>query len=201
MGRKRGLDLDQVVAAATEIADREGLGALSLASLASALGVRSPSLYTHVNGLDGLRRQLTFHAANLLSAELADSVEGLEGTEALTAVAEQLRSFAHRHPGLYDSFLPAPTQSDDPDLASALEEPIKLVGSILASMDIEQPKVIPLIRALRSAVHGFIDLELHAGFGLSDDIDDSFKTTINLAIGAIAARTSTDHTESHGHPS
>lgn len=189
MGRKLGLDLDQVVAAATEIADSEGLGALSLASLASALGVRSPSLYTHVDGLDGLRRQLTFQAANLLTVELTDAAEGLEGSEALTAIAEQLRSFAHRHPGLYETFLPAPTPDEDPDLASALEGPVKLVGAVLTNMEVDQIHVIHLIRALRSAVHGFIDLELHAGFGLPDDIDDSFTTTINLVIETIAART------------
>ena len=53
MGRKIGLTLDRVVAAAAEIADSAGLDALSLASVASALGVRSPSRYNHVDGLAG----------------------------------------------------------------------------------------------------------------------------------------------------
>ena len=106
------------------LAGRDGFGALSLASLASTLGVRSPSLYNHVDGLAGLRRQLAFHASGLLTAELVSSVDGLEATEALRAVAEQLRSFAHRHPGLYDSLLPAPTPDDDPELAAALRKAI-----------------------------------------------------------------------------
>ena len=42
-----------------------------------------------------------------------------EGTAALRAIAERLRSFAHRHPGLYDSFLPAPSPDEDPE---AVEE-------------------------------------------------------------------------------
>ena len=94
MGRKLGLTREQVVAAAAEIADHDGLGSLSLATVASKLGVRSPSLYSHVDGLAGLRRQLTLHASWLLAAELAERVEGLEGTEALRAIAEHLRSFA-----------------------------------------------------------------------------------------------------------
>jgi AcrR family transcriptional regulator len=191
MGRKLGLTLEQVVEAAAEIVDSDGLGALSLASVASTLGVRSPSLYNHVAGLAGLRRQLSIHASRLLTAELVDSVEGLEATQALRATAEQLRSFALRHPGLYDSFLPAPTPEEDPEVAAALAEPVSVVGSVLARMGIDAATVIPLIRALRASVHGFVDLELRGGFGLPDDIDDSFTTTIDLVIEAIAAHSTT----------
>ena len=191
MGRKLGLTLNHVVETAAQIADRDGLDALSLASLASTLGVRSPSLYNHVDGLAGLRRQLTLHATTMLTAELADSVEGLEATEALSAVAYQLRSFAHRHPGLYDSLLPAPTPDEDPELAAALREPVTVVESALAGMNVDPVTLIPLIRALRASVHGFVDLELRGGFGLPDDIDDSFTTTINLVIEAIAANSTT----------
>jgi AcrR family transcriptional regulator len=191
MGRKLGLTLEQIVEAATEIADRDGLDALSLASLASALGVRSPSLYNHVNGLAGLRRQLTLHATSQLTTGLTTSVDGLEGAEALTAIAVELRSFAHRHPGLNASLLPAPTPEEDPELAAALREPANVVANVLDAMSIDPVTVIPLIRALRASVHGFVDLELRGGFGLPDDIDDSFTTTINLVIEAIAAHSQT----------
>jgi AcrR family transcriptional regulator len=187
MGRKLGLTLEQVVDAAAEVADRDGLDALSLASVASTLGVRSPSLYTHVDGLAGIRRQLSIHASSLLTAELTDSVEGLESTQALRAIAEQLRSFARRHPGLYDSFLPAPTPQEDAEVAAALAQPVSVVGSVLAGMGVDPVRLIPLIRALRASVHGFVHLELRGGFGLPDDIDDSFAATINLVIEAIAA--------------
>jgi AcrR family transcriptional regulator len=191
MGRKLGLTLEQVVEAAAEIADRDGLDALSLAAVASMLGVRSPSLYSHVDGLPGLRRHLSIHASSLLAAELSDSIEGLESTQALRAIAWQLRSFAHRHPGLYDSFLPAPTPEQDPELAAALAQPIGVVGSVLAEMDIDPATMIPLIRALRASVHGFVHLELRGGFGLPDDVDDSFTTTVDLVIDAIAFHSTT----------
>ena len=164
MGRKIGLTLEQVVEAAAEIADRDGLGALSLASLASTLGVRSPSLYNHVDGLAGLRRQLSIHASRLLAVELADSIEGREATQALRAIAVQLRSFALRHPGLYDSFLPAPTPNDDPEVAAALAEPVDVVGSLLVAMGTDpatverqhvQARLAHLLdRALRSTSNG-----------------------------------------------
>lgn len=191
MGRKLGLTRDQVVEAAAEIADRDGLDALSLASVASLLGVRSPSLYSHVEGLAGLRRQLTLLASGLLAADLAASVDGLNGTGALRAIAEQLRSFAHRHPGLNDSFLPAPTPEEDPEVAAAVREPVTVIASVLEGIGVDPTTVIPLIRALRAAVHGFVDLELRGGFGLPDDIDHSFATTIDLVIEAIATHATT----------
>jgi hypothetical protein len=58
---------------------------------------------------------------------------------------------------------------------------------VLAEMGLDAASVIPLIRALRAFVHGFVDLELRGGFGLPDDIDSSFATTIDLVINAIAA--------------
>jgi len=189
MGRKLGLTRQDVIEAAAEIADRDGLDALSLASVASALGVRSPSLYTHVEGLAGLRRQLAIHAATLLTTELADTIEGPDPTQALRGIAQQLRSFALAHPGLYDTFLPAPTPQQDPELAAALAQPVSIVGSVLDDMGVDPATVIPLIRALRAAVHGFVHLELRGGFGLPDNIDDSFTTTINLVIDAITAHT------------
>ena len=191
MGRKLGLTVEQVVEAAAEIADRDGLDALSLAKVASALGVKSPSLYTHVRGLAGLRRQLALHGSRLLAIELAASVDGLDGPDALRTIAEQLRSFAHRHPGLNNSFLPAPTPDEDPEVAAALLEPVTVIASVLNGMDVDPTTVIPLIRALRAAVHGFVDLELKGGFGLPDNIDDSFTTTINLVIEAITAHSTT----------
>jgi hypothetical protein len=40
----------------------------------------------------------------------------------------------------------------------------------------------------------FVDLELRGGFGLPDDIDDSFTTTVDLVIDAIATHSRTQET-------
>lgn len=191
MARKLGLSREQVVEAAAMVADRDGYDALSLSSVASTLGVRSPSLYSHVDGLVGLRRQLSLHAGALLAVELSESAHGLESAEALRAIADRLRSFAHRHPGLYSSFLPAPRPDEDPELAAALALPTGVVASVLTDMGVDPATVVPLIRALRSAVHGFVDLELRGGFGLPDDLDDSYATTVDLVIEAIAGQATT----------
>ncbi len=53
-GPKPSLDLDRITAAAVEIADADGLGAVSMNSVASRLGVAPMSLYRYVGSKDEL---------------------------------------------------------------------------------------------------------------------------------------------------
>ena len=53
-GPKQKLSVDEVVDAAIEIADRDGLDALSIRGLATALGLGAMSLYTYVPGRNEL---------------------------------------------------------------------------------------------------------------------------------------------------
>jgi Transcriptional regulator len=53
-GPKRELSLDQIVAAAVELADKEGLQAVSMSRVAAALGFTAMSLYRYVQSKDDL---------------------------------------------------------------------------------------------------------------------------------------------------
>ncbi len=53
MMRKVGLDEKTVMQAAADLADTEGLEELTLATRASLLSIRTPTLYHYVNGLQG----------------------------------------------------------------------------------------------------------------------------------------------------
>jgi AcrR family transcriptional regulator len=49
-GPKPGLSVGRIVSAAVEVADAEGLGALSMRRVADRLGIGTMSLYTYVPG-------------------------------------------------------------------------------------------------------------------------------------------------------
>ena len=55
-GPKPGLDVDAIVTAAIEVADAEGLGALSMRKVAERLGKSAMALYTYVPGKAELAR-------------------------------------------------------------------------------------------------------------------------------------------------
>jgi AcrR family transcriptional regulator len=54
----RGLNVDLVVAAAIELADEAGLGAVTMAAVAKRCGFTTMSLYRHVSGKDELVRRM-----------------------------------------------------------------------------------------------------------------------------------------------
>lgn len=54
----RGLNVDLVVAAATELADEAGLSAVTMAAVAKRCGFTTMSLYRHVSGKDELVRRM-----------------------------------------------------------------------------------------------------------------------------------------------
>ena len=73
--RSSGLNRERIVAAAVELADSDGLAALSMARLAERLGCGTMSLYRHVANKDEL---VTFMLA--VGAEDADEEEQLGRT-------------------------------------------------------------------------------------------------------------------------
>jgi len=185
MARRIGLTLEQVLDEASTLADAEGLSAVTLARLAEHLGVRSPSLYAHVAGLDGLHRALALRAAEALKTTLQESMEGTSGLDSLRSLAHAYRAFAHAHPGLYEAAQRAVTPGEDPELSSAFLDVVEVVGRPLRKRGLNGDDVVHAVRALRSALHGFIVLERAQGFGLSASIDESFERMVDLLIAGL----------------
>ena len=189
MARKVGLDRRRVIDAAAALADAEGVESVSLSRVAAVLGVASPSLYTHVGGLGALRRELALEASTRLVTALRDAISGRDGEPALRAAAQAYRAFATGHPGLYATLHTTPGQHDDPELFAAFAAVVPDLAAVLAGLGLPDRDAVPLIRALRSALHGFVSLEASGGFGLPDDVDASFETLIDVFVaGMLTAR-------------
>lgn len=180
---RRGLDSRQVVDAALAIADRDGLGAVTLARVADALGVRAPSLYHHVAGHEGLMRAIALRGLGELTAYLQAAALGRAGTEALAATAHAYRDYAHEHPGAYAATLRAPAPGDA-EHEEAARAAVQVLGAVLRAWPLEDEEMLHAVRVIRSALHGFVSLEAGGGFALPLDIDRSFERLIEtLAAG------------------
>lgn len=173
MSHRAGLDTRRVVDAAAELIDTEGADALTLAALAERLHVRIPSLYNHVAGLDSLRRELALLAMRGLAAALGRAVMGKSGEPAIFALGDAYRAYARAHPGLYAMLQRVPPNADD-ELRAVSFAPVEVALAVLAGFGLEGESAIHATRALRSALHGFVMLELTGGFGLDISIDESF---------------------------
>lgn len=175
---RAGLDAEAVVSAAARVADDAGLEALSLARLAVELGVRPPSLYEHVDGLADLRRRLAIRGDLELAAVIQAAAAGRAGGEALRAVADVYRAYAHEHPGTYAALQRAPAAGDEEAQAAAAQV-VGVVLAVLRGYGLEGDDAIHAARIARSALHGFVALEAGGGFGIELDLDESYARLVD----------------------
>ncbi len=94
-GPGRGLRLEAVVEAATTLADREGVGAVSMRRVAQQLGVSPMTLYTYVPGKHELLDLMLDAAYQRLPK---DDTTGRPWRKRLTAIADANRALYLAHP-------------------------------------------------------------------------------------------------------
>jgi AcrR family transcriptional regulator len=181
---RAGLTSERVVSAAGDLADERGYANLTLAALAGQLGVRQPSLYKHIDSLDGLQRGIAVQAKRELGDVLARATVGRAGPDAVRAMANAYRQWVLEHPGRYAATVRAPSPDDVAD-QQASDAVVRVVLDVLAAFDLAGPVGIDAARTLRSAVHGFVTLEQVEGFGLPRDVDRSFDFLVDVLISGL----------------
>jgi AcrR family transcriptional regulator len=185
-----GLSREAVVEAAAVLADEEGLEALSLSVLASRLGIRTPSLYNHVEGLEGLRRELALLGIRELGRRLGRAAIGKTTDEATFAIARAYREFVKERPGLYAATVRSSRLSypEDPEVQAAEREVLETVLAVLASYGLRGDEAVHAARGFRSTVHGFATLEAAGGFGILLDLDESFERLLRTFVAGLRDR-------------
>lgn len=197
---RAGLTPDAVVAAALELVDAGGASGferLTLAAVAERVGVAVPSLYKHVAGLEALRTGVALEAVLALRRVVTDEAVGRSGAEALRAVARGIRSFANAHPGWYAAAQFAPAVDAAPAagsarrdggadaLSEAASSTVEAIAAVLRGFDLPASRTVDAVRLVRSAVHGFVALEQGGGFGLPDDLDQSFEVVVDATVAGV----------------
>jgi AcrR family transcriptional regulator len=184
---RAGLTEAVILQAAGDIADKAGLEGVSLAALAQRLRVQAPSLYNHVQGVDGVRRGLAALGAEQLAGRLVRAAVGKSGEQAVYALGDAYRSFAKEHPGLYAATLRAP-KKDEVRYIAAADVILEVVGASLEPYRLSRRDLIDAIRGLRSLVHGFVALELSGGFGMPQDVNRSFHEVLRTYLSGVERR-------------
>ncbi|MEK8227910.1 TetR-like C-terminal domain-containing protein [Oerskovia sp. M15] len=70
-------------------------------------------------------------------------------------------------------------------LSLAGRESVAVIAAVLRGFDLPDAATIDAIRAVRSAIHGFVSLELGGGFGMPDDVDVSFGVLVRLLVAGV----------------
>lgn len=184
---RAGLTPDAVVDAAAAIADRDGLEAVTLARLAADLGVRSPSLYKHIDGLDAVRRALAVRGVAEANRRIERATVGKSRDAAMFALAHAYWQFARERPGLYAASLRA-ARPGEKDVAAAGESLLGTVLAVLSGYGVRGDDALHATRGLRAIIHGFVSLDAAGGFRLKLDLSESFDRLLAAFAKDLAAR-------------
>lgn len=162
---RAGVTPERVVDEATAVADEHGFDALTLATVADRLGVRTPSLYKHVAGLPDLRRLLRIRAKRELAATLSAAAVGRSRGDALRSLAHAYRDWALARPGLYAAAQVAPEAGDSED-EEASAAAVQVVFDALRGYGVSEDTMVDATRTLRAGLHGFVALDAAGGYAL-----------------------------------
>jgi hypothetical protein len=141
--------------------------------------VRVPSLYNHVAGLPGLKRDLAVYCLGELTNTLTRAVMGKARTDAIFALADAFRAYAHQAPARYTLTLQAPAL-DDTAWQELGRQSVDAAAAVLAPYGLNEEATIHAIRGLRSIVQGFITLEMAGAFAISLSTEQSFHWLVQL---------------------
>lgn len=190
---KKGLNRDVIVGAAAALVEQKGLDQITLHELADALGVKTASLYNHLQGMPELSARLTELALTRLMDALHAAMDGRRGMEAFRALGEAYRAFAREQPQLYRAMIRLP-QFEDTGLLELKNSFMHLFREVLAPYGLPEETQIHYSRMLRSALHGFVSLEAAGFFRRAVDADESYA----FLLAHLAALPGTETEARHG---
>ncbi|MFD6323981.1 TetR/AcrR family transcriptional regulator [Streptomyces sp. NPDC058442] len=145
-GPKPGLTLDRVVEAAVEVADRDGLGALSMRRIATELGTGTMSLYRYVPGKAELL-DLMLDRVQRPSEDPADFGDGGWRT-ALEALGRATLALYRRHPWLLE------VNQSRPILGPSALDGMEKVLARIKPMGLSDPELVSVIIMIDGYVVG-----------------------------------------------
>ncbi|CAN5830704.1 hypothetical protein BH09ACT7_BH09ACT7_36030 [soil metagenome] len=168
--------LDEVQAAALRIVDVDGLSALSMRTLGSALGTGPMTLYNYVKNRDELEELV----AEAVIADLELPAPCDEWAAEVRAVADAMWHGVRRHPNAIPLVLTRRTIS--PSSYTAAE---RLVGALSAG-GLADLELLWAFRAVLALVMGSVQVELAGPLATDDQDRDREQALAAARIGALA---------------
>ena len=168
------LTKQRVLKAAVELADRRGLGALTMRRLGSALGVEAMSLYKHVANKEAILAGMV----DMVVGEIAIPNEGEDWRTAMRRRAASARDALGRH-----SWVIGLMEADTAPGPNTLRYMNAIIGN-LRSAGFAMEHATRAFMVLDSYVYGHVVQESNLPFGTVNEMVDEVRT----ALDAVAMR-------------
>lgn len=184
---RNGLTRPQVVEAAAKLVDERGAEGFSMRALADTLGVRTASLYNHVESMEALLAEVCAYGLRAQRDALLRATEGAEGADGIRRLSAAYRSFAGEHRRLYRLMIATAARCDE-SLGDTLQCIVEPFWRVLDGAGLTEAQKTHWQRVLRGLLHGFVSAE-DAGFfaHLPEGADASFEVAVQCYIDGLEA--------------
>lgn len=159
MAQKRTLDLEKIIAKASELISTKGLAETTMPNLAKALGVRSQSLYHYVSGRKQLLSLVGADRIKHLHHRLVENLMGLSGRDALLKFADITRNFILQDQALSSILYHLNEYTKD----DAINQEISNIITLGEKFNLKKDETISF-HALVGAVLGYVFLDKSTAF-------------------------------------
>ena len=181
---KAGLDKDIILKTAVDLADAEGIANVTLKALAEKLGVKPPSLYKHINGLEELNKALMLYGWKSLEKKVTRAAVGKSKEDAIRAIFYAYRDYVKEHPGVFEAMQWYNMYQSEENL-QATEEIVAVLFQVLSAYDLQEEQKVHIVRMFRVFLQGFLMVEIHGGFGNPASITESFDFSLEILLNGI----------------
>ncbi len=179
-----GMDANTIISRATQMANQMGMENMTLKMLADDLGVKTPSLYNHIDGLEDLKMQLMIYGWKQMEERIIQSVIGISGYDAIKAGCYAFYEYATENPGIFNAMLWY-NKSQNAETMEATSGLFSVLFKITSSLNISEENCNHIIRTLRGFLEGFSLLVNNGAFGNPISISDSFELSVNVLVEGI----------------
>lgn len=183
---RANLDKETVIVKAAELVNKAGMDNITLKMLAEQLGVKSPSLYNHIEGIDDLKKQLMIYGWTQMEQRIIQSTIAVSGYDAVKAMCYAFYHYAAENPGVFHIMLWYNKFQDD-ETEKATAQLLTVIFKTTKSLNLPDDYCYHLIRTFRGFLEGFFLLANNGSFGHPLAIEDSFELSIDVLLAGIKA--------------
>ena len=177
---KMRVSREAVIRTASELIDEKGLYQVALKDVADKLGIRTPSLYNHIDSLDELLHEVAHAGMRAMNTQMMQSVLGKTAKDALKAAAVEYLNYMILHPGIYETIQWISFHGTK-ETEALLEQYHSLLQVLVRSCDFPSEKTSEIVDMFTGLLHGYTTQQL----GKALKTPDPVRRQLCLAIDAL----------------
>lgn len=181
----KGLNKEIVVETAKKLIEEKGFSDFSMRKLADKLGVKTASLYTHIESMEVLFTEVGLSALKEQRNCLLQKIGEKNCDDAVNALAVGYRCFSIEHPELYRIIMQMPSGNNE-ILKKAAAMTAELFMQVLDNYQISNEQKMHWQRVMRAMMHGFVSEEQAGYFShYPVTIEESYKIAVACIIDGL----------------